>query len=64
MTTRDKYKKMVEGFGPIYEKGKISPKYKGLGPEEEKNIKLEKMKNRLKKKQKYQQEIKNIKHLA
>ena len=64
MTAKEKYKKMVEGFGPIYKKGKTAPGYENLGPEEEKNIRLEKMKNRLKKKSKYQQEIRNIKHLA
>ena len=60
-----KSKKLAEGFGPIYDKsGKILPKYRNLGPEYEKDIKLKVMKKRVKPKKKEQPHITNIKHLA
>ncbi len=67
-TLKQKYKKLVEGFSPIYKNGKITPETRGLGPEYEKNLKLKIMKEKItpikKKPKKEQPWIKNIKHLA
>ncbi len=47
-----KKKKLAEGFGPIYEKGKIVPKYKGLGSTNEKDIKFNVIKKVIQQKKK------------
>jgi hypothetical protein len=42
-TLRDKFKKMAEGFSPIYKDGKITPETRNLGPEFYKDIKWQRM---------------------
>ena len=36
--SRKKRRKVAEGFGPVYEKGKIVPGFEGLGPKYEKDL--------------------------
>lgn len=60
-------KKLAEGLSPIYEKGKITPGTRGLGPEYEKDIKLKMMEKRItpiKKKPKEQPKFRGVKFLA
>ena len=70
-TIKKTKKKLAQGFSPIYYKGKITPGTKGLGPENEKDIKLKIMPMRKKQlpkvpeRSKFKQpNIRNIRHLV